>query len=97
MAGAPAVAARGLTKLKQLDLRYTQIADAGCATLAAALDSGALPALQGRAGWLHLQGTPASDTAKDAVHEVIEARDWERPRLTSRLSVMVDAIRCVLN
>ena len=29
-----------------LDLNYTQITDAGCATLAAALDSGALPALE---------------------------------------------------
>ena len=35
-----------LTKLNTLDLRRSQVADAGCATLAAALDSGALPALK---------------------------------------------------
>jgi len=29
-----------------LDLGYTQITDAGCATLSAALNSGALPALE---------------------------------------------------
>ena len=36
----------GLTKLKLLYLSYTQIADAGCAVLTAAFDSGALPALR---------------------------------------------------
>ena len=51
-------------KLKQLNLQYTQITDAGCATLAAALDSGALPAL----GWLCLDDIPASAAAKDAVY-----------------------------
>jgi hypothetical protein len=35
-----------LTKLKRLYLDNTQITDAGCAALAAALDSGALPALE---------------------------------------------------
>ena len=38
--------ARVLTKLKELDLVGTQVTDAGCAALAAALDSGALPALE---------------------------------------------------
>jgi len=62
-----------LTKLKVLDLGYTQITDAGCAALAAALDSGALPALK----VLYLQGAehggiPASATAVAAVYE---ARD----------------------
>jgi len=52
-----------LTKLKQLNLRYTQITDAGCATLTAALDNGVLPALEK----LGLSGTPASTAAKAAV------------------------------
>ena len=53
-----------LAKLEWLDLSSTQITDAGCATLAAALDSGALPALQ----HLHLFGIPASAPAKRAVY-----------------------------
>ena len=62
-AGAPPPTTGGLAKLKWLDLSYTQIADAGCATLAAALDSGALPALEE----LYLEGIPASAMAKAAV------------------------------
>ena len=54
----------GLAKLKHLNLSRTQITDAGCATLAAALDSGALPALE----TLHLHGIPASVAAKAAVY-----------------------------
>ena len=50
-------------ELKGLDLDYTQITDAGCATLAAALDSGALPALEK----LYLHNIPASAAAKSAV------------------------------
>jgi hypothetical protein len=46
-----------LAKLKDLDLSYTQVTDAGCAALAAALDSGALPALE----VLDLTGTLASE------------------------------------
>ena len=53
----------GLTKLKLLDIGFTQITDAGCATLAAALDSGALPALK----TLYLQKIPASPAARAAV------------------------------
>ena len=68
-AGAPPPA-EGLKQLKVLWLNSTQITDAGCATLAAALNSGALPVLER----LYLIGTPASATAKDAVHEVIDAR-----------------------
>ena len=49
--------------LTELFLGDTQIADAGCATLAAALDSGALPALED----LVLNGTPASEEAQEAV------------------------------
>ena len=64
-AGAPPPTTGGLTKLKSLNLCYTQITDAGCATLAAALDSGALPALEE----LYLLGIPASAAAKAAVYE----------------------------
>ena len=56
-------------KLKQLYLiSRTQITDAGCAALAAALDSGALPALER----LVLDGNiPASAAAMAAVHEAL--------------------------
>ena len=62
-AGASPPPTGGLAKLKELFLSYTQIADAGCAALAAALASGALPALV----TLYLGGTPASATAKATV------------------------------
>ena len=45
-AGAPPPTTGGLAKLKELSLRYTEVSDAGCAALAAALDSGELPALR---------------------------------------------------
>ena len=64
----------GLAKLKELFLSDTQITDAGCATLAAALNSGALPALDA----LFLNGIPASAAAKDAVYAA-------RPNLEARL------------
>ena len=64
-AGMPPPPAGGLKKLKTLDLDEAQITDAGCATLTAALDSGALPALE----VLVLNGIPASDEAKAAVYE----------------------------
>ena len=62
-AGAPPPTG-GLAKLKELYLGHTQITDAGCAALAAALDSGALPALQ----TLSLYGIPVSAAAKAAVY-----------------------------
>ena len=62
-AGAPPPPTGGLTKLKWLDLHYTQVADAGCAALASALDSCALPALTD----LPLSGIPASATAQATV------------------------------
>ena len=52
-------------KLKTLNLNNTQVTDTGCATLAAALDSGALPALETP----NLDYCPASAVAKAAVHE----------------------------
>ena len=63
-AGAPPPTTGGLAQLKVLDLNYTQITDAGCATLAAALESGALPALER----LFLNGIRASAAAKAAVY-----------------------------
>ena len=62
-AGAPPPTTGGLTKLNVLSLRDTQITDSGCATLAAALKKGALPAL----GTLYLGGIPASAAAIPAV------------------------------
>ena len=66
-AGTPPPAAGGLKKLKELNLAYTQITDAGCATLVAALDSGALPALEE----VELDGIPASAAAKEAVRAAL--------------------------
>ena len=63
----PPPPAGGLKKLKVLNLSRTQITDAGCATLATALDSGALPALE----LVFLGGVPAGAAAKAAVHEAL--------------------------
>ena len=55
----------GLKKLELLSLSRTQVTDAGCATLAAAIKSGALPA-----PWSFcLSGIPASAAAKEAVYD----------------------------
>ena len=64
-AGAPPPPTGGLKKLKLLHLDSTHITDAGCATLAAALDSGTLPALKS----LYLGGTQASATAKTTIFD----------------------------
>ena len=66
-AGAPPTPTGGLTKLRVLSLGDTQVTDAGCVILAAALDSGALPALTG----LYLDGIPASAAAQAAVREAL--------------------------
>ena len=66
-AGTPPRPAGGLKKLKLLDLDRTQLSEAGCATLVAALDSGALPALE----VLELVDIPASDDAYTAVFEAL--------------------------
>ena len=63
-AGARPLPTGGLKKLKELDLDDTKITEAGCATLAAALDNGALPALEK----LALKYIPASRAAKAAVY-----------------------------
>ena len=60
---APRRRAGGLKKLELLNLDSTQVTDAGCASLAVALYSGALPALE----VIHLGGIRASAAAKDAV------------------------------
>jgi len=57
-----------LKKLERLFLAYTQVSDAGCATLASALDSGALPALE----ILRLKGSRASATGEAAVNEALK-------------------------
>ena len=57
----------GLKKLEMLALEGTQVSDAGCAALAAALDSGALPSLKR----VYLDYTPASAAAKEAVHAAL--------------------------
>ena len=69
-AGAPPPPTGVLTELKELYLSRTQIAEAGCATLASALESGALPALKN----LFLRGIPASAAAKVTV-QVAVGRD----------------------
>ena len=62
-AAPPPPTGRLTNKLKVLNLGYTQVTNAGCATLAAALNSGALPAIE----QLFLRGIPASASAKAAV------------------------------
>ena len=66
-AGTPPPPAGGLKKLYWLALEGTKVSDAGCATLVAALDSGALPAL----GYLHLERTRASAAAQEAVRAAL--------------------------
>ena len=62
-----------LTKLLSLDLRDTQIADAGCVALCAALVSGALPALE-QLGGFHdgLIDIPASAAAIELVSAYLD-------------------------
>mgnify|MGYP002004186688 FL=1 len=66
-ASAPSSPTGGLTQLTELFLEGTQVADAGCAALASALSSGALPPLER----LELKGIPASAAAKAAVSETL--------------------------
>ena len=64
---APPLPTEALKNLKVLELMQTQVTDAGCATLVAALDSGALPAVCE----LDLDGIPASYAAMDAVDDAV--------------------------
>ena len=66
-AGALPPPKRLLARLGTLDLRYTEVTDASCVTLTAALDSGALPALR----TVYLGDTFVSDTGRAAVHAVL--------------------------
>ena len=70
-AGAPHSTTGGLTKLQRLVLSNTQVADAGCAALVAALNSGALPAL--KEGWLSMGDIPARAVARARVLEAVAA------------------------
>jgi hypothetical protein len=75
-AGAPPPPTGVLTKLKLLNLTSTQITDAGCAALSAALDSGVLPALK----TLYLDCSPTwghSPTAAGALEIRIKMRACE--------------------
>ena len=71
----------GLTKLNKLGLRDTQVTDAGCATLAAALDSGALPVLEMHASLVDLLNIPASAAARAAVRAALAARSSAAARV----------------
>jgi hypothetical protein len=88
-AGAPPPPPGGLKKLRRLDLDKTQVSDAGCAALAAALDSGALPALV----TLTLDDTPASAAAIDVVSEALERSRAEALARAERAAVAASAAR----
>jgi len=79
-----------LTKLIVLDLKKTQVTDAGCAILAAALDSGKLPALEN----YFLDGVPASDAAKAAVNQALaKSRARATPRAAARFEAQSQMTR----
>ena len=68
-----------------LTITFAQVTDAGCAALAVALDSGALPALE----TLDLYGIPASTAAIDAVSETLTKSRAAAPPLTSDLPFLI--------
>jgi hypothetical protein len=88
-AGTPPLPTGGLKKLELLNLDYTQVSDAGCAALAAALDSGALPAL----GHLMLDDIPASAAAIDAVWEALERSRADALARAERAAIAASAAR----
>ena len=88
-AGAPPLPTGGLKKLERLYLDCTQVTDAGCAALAAALDSGALPALD----HLELAHLPASAAAIDVVSEALERSRAEALARAERAAVAASAAR----
>ena len=68
-----------LAKLAVLDLESTQLSDAGCAALAAAITSGALPLLDDlELGPGGIPGIPASAAAIGAVHAALRDYDSQR-------------------
>jgi hypothetical protein len=88
-AGALPLPTGGLKKLRVLDLDYTQVSDAGCAALAAALDSGALPAFED----LGLDDIPASAAAVDAVREALARSRAEALARAERSAIAASAAR----
>ena len=64
-----------LTKLQRLGLDDTQVSDAGCAALTAALESGVLPALSHIDG---LTSIPASAAARAAVEKALDKQELTR-------------------
>ena len=83
--------ARVLTKLEVLDLRSTQINNAGCAALAPALYGGTLPALKR----VNLEDTPASAALKAAVIEALaKPRGYGFPIPGIRNFCALHEIRC---
>ena len=77
----PSSAPPPLTKLRVLDLEHTQVSDAGCATLAAALNSGVLPAL----ARLDLDGSPASDAVKVGLQRAVARQRLSQCPVTATL------------
>ena len=71
--------AAGLAKLKALAIRYSPITVAGCAALAVALDSGALPALEE----LRLYGTLASEEEDELMARFVFVGPLTEPGNTS--------------
>jgi hypothetical protein len=88
-AGTPPLPTGGLKKLRTLELDYTQVSDAGCAALAAALDSGALPALV----TLTLDDIPASAAATDAVSMALARSRAEAIARAERAAIAASAAR----
>ena len=72
-----------LAKLEVLELPNTQLSDAGCAALAAAIKSGALPLLKD----LELGGIPASAAAIGAVHTALRDLGTDSQRLLERMLI----------
>ena len=67
-------------KLKTLNLNNTQVNDAGCAALTAALYSGALPALKS----IDVDGIPASAAEMAAVQALARLSHEDRRSFGSR-------------
>ena len=80
----------GLARLNGLELSFLQITDAGCAALAATLDSGALPALN----HLNLEATIASAAAKAAVYEaLIVLKHNQKEKLAREVAAQRERVR----
>ena len=86
-AGAPSPPTGVLKKLKSLTLSQTQVADAGCAALASAFDSDALPSLL----VLDVGGILASTTAKAALEALLLVDGKKRFPADSACTVYYDS------